>query len=167
MPFVSSLYSIGPKIRREGRRLVVRTSVPALLLSLGLYWKRVVFDPDARTIRISRRFLFGLIPTERTIRFDDVDAITYDYRDLNLTTALGFTGDSKERFEVGLKLFMRREQVSLFAFTGDGSFQNTSVWPDWMYWEEFALDVRGTQEEESKAFVDLLEKMLKKPIRPS
>jgi hypothetical protein len=167
MPFVSSLFSFGPKISRDGKKLVARTSVPVLLLTLGLAWKRVVVDPDARTVTITSRFLFGLIPTERRIPFDSVDVITYDYGDLNPTTALGFTGDAIDRFAVGLKLHGERVHTHLFSFTGDGSFQNESIWPDWMYWEEMAFDMRGTQEEESKVFVSLLEKMLKRSIRPS
>lgn len=166
MAFVSSLFSLGPKISREGRRLVARTSVPVLLLTLGLSYKRVVVDPAARAVTIERRFA-GVFRTERRIPFDAIDAIVYQYGDLNPTTALGFTGDAVDRFAVGLRLRGSPYPVHLFSFVGEGSFQNTTIWPDWFYWEELAFDMRGTQEEESKVFVTLLEQVMKKPIRGS
>jgi hypothetical protein len=54
--------------------------------------------------------------------------------------------------------------VHLFHFYGEGTFVNNSPFPDWCYWEEYLLDMSGTQESESRTFVDLLQKMLNVPV---
>ncbi|HWY88736.1 MAG TPA: hypothetical protein VNX28_18640, partial [Gemmataceae bacterium] len=58
-------------------------------------------------------------------------------------------------FSVGLRLYGGGER-HLFYFFGDGTFTNTGPWPDWIYWEDFAFDMSGTQERESKAFVEVV-----------
>ncbi len=57
--------------------------------------------------------------------------------------------------------------IHLFHFIGDGAFTNNSRFPDWMYRGERLLDVEGSQERESKAFVELLSKMVRVQVVPS
>ncbi len=75
----------------------------------------------------------------------------------------GGSGDSKDCFTVKLKL-RNEEVVHLFRFYGAGTYINNSPFPEWFFWEEYHLDLSGTQELESKVFVDLLQKMLKVPV---
>jgi hypothetical protein len=56
--------------------------------------------------------------------------------------------------------------VHLFSFFGDGTFTKDSPLPDWCYWDDFLFDVSGTQEQESRAFAEVLSKMVKAPIEP-
>ncbi len=55
---------------------------------------------------------------------------------------------------------------NMFNFSGEGTFANHGPWPDWIYWDEFAFDLSGSQESESRTFVDLLSKMLRVPVVP-
>jgi hypothetical protein len=155
----------GPRISREGGKLVATTGIMSTILTLGLHRKRVEIDAKSRTVRIGRRIFWFFPLAGKEIPFDRVERIVYRYRDANPFTSMGWTGDAIDRFDVGLRV--GRDEVPLFAFTGEGSFQNGSWCPDWYYWDEFAFDLRGGQEQESKAFVNLLEKMLGRPIGPS
>jgi hypothetical protein len=59
------------------------------------------------------------------------------------------------------------EEVRLFYFVGDGAFQNDSPLPDWWYWEDYALDRVGSQDRESRMFVQLLSQIIGVAILPS
>ena len=73
--------------------------------------------------------------------------------------ALAGGNDSFDWFTVGLRLADDSE-LQLFNFIGDGTFSNNGPFPDWLYWDEFAFDLSGSQEKESRVFVDLLCKMI-------
>ena len=73
--------------------------------------------------------------------------------------------DSVDLFSVGLRL-LSGEELHLFYFYGDGTFSNDGPWPDWLYWEDYVYDMSGTQERESRAYVDLLAKMIGVPVIP-
>jgi len=73
--------------------------------------------------------------------------------------------DTKEAFRVGLRLTDFRE-VHLFWFYGDGPFTNYGPFPDWLYWQEYLLDLRGTQETESRLFAEALSRMSGAPVEP-
>lgn len=66
---------------------------------------------------------------------------------------------------VGLRL-NTREEVHLFSFVGEGSFVNEGIFPDWLHWNEYLFDMKGTQERESRAFVELLCRMLGVSVQP-
>ncbi len=44
---------------------------------------------------------------------------------------------------------------------------NDGPWPDWLYWNDYLFDLSGTQERESKAFVELLSKMIGVSVVPA
>jgi len=76
---------------------------------------------------------------------------------------MGATGNSIDCYTISLTLFDRRE-LTLFSFYGDGAFQNQSGMPDWCYWSDITFDRVGTQQAESKYFVDLLSEFTDAPL---
>ena len=156
----SRLLTVVPRISRDGAKLVGRTSVKGFLLSLTLLYRTVVVDPDGQTISISAR-VFWLLREVHTIPFADVEKIIYRYEDMNPASALGLSGDTKDWFSVKLRVRGDRE-IHLFHFFGEGGFQHGSLdWlPSWMYWSERLFDMRGTQDDDSRAFVKQLERII-------
>ena len=157
-----SFLSIGPKITRKNGKLVARTSLAGFLASLTCLHRTVVIDPARRMISVRRR-LFWFFTSRKRIPFDRVEAIVYTYDDWNSDAGLGYSHDSKDSFTVKLKLW-NEHLVHLFNFYGEGAFVNNSPFPDWCFWDEYLLDLSGTQESESRTFVDLLQKMLDVPV---
>ena len=157
-----SLLSMGPKISREEGRLVARTSLMGFLSSLTLLHRTVIVDPMKQAISIRRR-LFWFFTSRKKIPFERVQSIVYTYDDWNSNTAFGGSDDSKDCFAVKLKLWSDR-LVHLFNFYGEGTFVNNSAFPDWFDWDEYRVDLSGTQESESRMFVDLLQKILNVPV---
>ena len=80
-------------------------------------------------------------------------------------SAFSFAHDSFDWFTVGLRL-KGDSEFRLFNFIGDGTFGNTGPFPDWLYWDEFAFDFSGSQDKESRVFVDLLSKMIGVKVVP-
>jgi hypothetical protein len=124
----------------------------------------VTFDPKGQEVTIRRRY-FWAFPRCRRLRFRAVEAVTYGYLDWSPGAWLSWSHDSVDLFAVGLRL-RGDEEVHLFYFFGDGTFSNDGPWPDWLYWEDYLFDMSGTQERESKAFVDLLSKMFGVSVVP-
>jgi hypothetical protein len=158
------LLAICPRIRKEESRIVATTAWRARLLLLGLLYRKVVIDPVKRRLCISSRSLW-LIRRERRIPFSKIEAVTYGYEDWSPDQILAFAHDSFDCFSVGLRL-MDQSQIHLFHFLGEGTFGNDGPLPDWMYWEEFAWDVSGSQEKESRGFVELLSRMIGVSVVP-
>ena len=72
---------------------------------------------------------------------------------------LSFGRDSFDWFTVGLRL-KDDSELRLWNFIGDGTFSNNGPFPDWCYGDEFAFDFSGSQEKESRVYVNLLCKMI-------
>jgi hypothetical protein len=162
MTFFSSLYSIGPRVQEKDGRLVARTGWRFLLPTLGLIWREVVVDPKQEEVRVRRRY--GWFFTRRLrIPFAAITSIAYDYADLSPGRGWFWTHDSYDQFTVRLRLRNGKE-LHLFHFFGDGTFTNDGPLPDWCYLGSYLLDVSGTQESESRLFVELLSKMIGVPI---
>ena len=89
---------------------------------------------------------------------------TYDYSDL-AASSLSTAHNSSDLYNVGLRLHGRKE-VHLFYFYGDGEFSNDGPLPDWFYWSDYVFDVAGTQQRESRWFVELLSKMIGVSVEP-
>jgi hypothetical protein len=158
-----SLLSVTPRIRKEDGKLVARTSLVGLLITLTLLHRTVTVDPEKRLLTVRRR-LFWFFTRTRSVPFGHIESLTYSYEDWNPSTGMGFAGDTTDCFTVRLNL-KDGEQVHLFHFFGEGTFTNNSVLPDWMYWPDYAFDAAGTQTEKSKAYVELLESILSVPLR--
>jgi hypothetical protein len=165
MAFELRLLSLCPRIRKRGGQLVAATAWSLRLLALGLFWREVVADPKHETVSVRRHFLW-FFRRGRRIPFRSVGAVTYGYHDESPFASWSWTHDSVDLFSVGLRLQSGRD-VHLFHFFGDGTFTNDSPLPDWFYWEEYATDLSGTQERESRAFVDVLAAMIGVPVEPA
>jgi hypothetical protein len=164
MSVASGLLSIGPRIRKDGGSLIATTGWRFALLTLGAIWRRVEVDAVARAVCIHSRSLW-LFGRTRTIRFRDIQAVTYGYADWSPDSIFAFAHDAIDVFSTGLRLYDDRE-VGLFTFFGDGSFTNDGPFPDWCYWTDYAFDMTGCQSKESRLFVDLLSKMLGVTVEP-
>lgn len=158
------LLSICPRIGKRGCRIVAKTAWRLRILLLGLVLREVVIDPQAEEIILDSRYLW-VVRRRHVFPFADIEAITYGYQDDTFGSSWS-AHDSTDWFNVGLRLKDRKE-IHLFHFIGDGTFTNNSVFPDWMYWGERLFDFEGSQERESKAFVDLLSTMVRVPVVPS
>ncbi|GIW92275.1 MAG: hypothetical protein KatS3mg110_0316 [Pirellulaceae bacterium] len=158
------LLSICPRIRKKSGRLVASTAWILRLLLLGTTYRKVVVDPNTRTISIYSRYLW-LVRRRRVISFGEIQAVTYGYEDLAIASLFSYAHDSIDCFSVGLRLKDGME-IGLFNFVGEGTFSNNGPFPDWLYWPEFALDMSGSQENESRVFVDLLSKMIGVSVVP-
>ena len=60
---------------------------------------------------------------------------------------------------------MMIRRCALFNFIGEGTFANNGL-SDWLYWEQFTFDIGGSQERESRVFVDVLSKMIGASVVP-
>jgi hypothetical protein len=161
----SRLLSICPHVSKERGRLVARTSRRLLIPTLGLVYRQVTVDPEKEEISVYGRY-FWLLPRRRRIRFRAIEAVTYGYQDWAADASWTWAHDSVDLFSVGLRLH-GGDEVHLFYFYGDGTFTNDGPWPDWLYWDKYLLDMSGAQERESKAFVELLSKMIGVSVMPA
>jgi len=159
-----SCLSITPRITKRDGKLVASTSLFGLLASLTLLHRTIVVDPEEKILTIRRRILW-FFKTRRRVRFSDVAVISYEYEDWNPISGMGFAGDSVDCFSVKLGLH-DGSNLHLFRFFGEGTFANRDgLFPDWAYWDEYLFDVSGSQEEESRAYVNLLQRLLNVPLR--
>jgi len=162
----SRLLSVCPCVRKDVGRLTAWTSWRGWLLSLTLLHRRVVVDSARREIIIDRR-VFWIIRRRRVIPFGEVEAIIYSYEDWGGGTSSGFTGEAIDLFAVKLRLHSR-ETVHLFYFFGEGGFVHGGSldwFPEWWYWPRRLLDASGSQENDSRAFVDRLQNLLDVEVR--
>ncbi|MGE0378212.1 MAG: hypothetical protein AB7I48_04300 [Planctomycetaceae bacterium] len=159
------LLAVCPRIRKDSGRIVATTAWRVRVLLLGMVYRQVVIDPTARAVTMFSRFLWFIRRT-RSMNFSRVRAVTYGYEDLSSDQILAYAWDSFDWFTVGLRLADDSE-LHLFSFIGEGTFGNDGPFPDWMYWEDFRFDISGSQERESRAFVDVLSLLLDVPVIPS
>jgi hypothetical protein len=164
MAFPLRLLSFGPRIRKRDGRLTVSTGWCTRLATLGMWYRRLVVDPQVKVITVHRRY-FWLFARTRDIPFQAVKAVTYGYGDLSPASTISWAHDSLDVFSVGLRLRDETE-LHLFNFSGAGTFSNEGPWPDWMYWQEYLFDLSGTQETDSRAFVNLFSKMIGVKVQP-
>ena len=157
--------AISPRVWREGPALHARTRTFYRLLTAFGYDRHLIVDPTSRrvTLTIRRYWAFG---SRETLCFDDVTALEYRYA--SLPTAFGVTlrglqwTDSVNWYVVSLALRTSREPIVLFRFAGEGA--EWTGWSGGLLGDEL-LDVQGTQEIESREFVDRLRRLLNVPMR--
>jgi hypothetical protein len=146
-----------PRVSKEGNVLIARSGWRSQLFCLGFAGRKVTVDPQQKIVRIHyRRFWFA--STSRRIQFDWVSEVLYGYNEV--APEWGAYTES-DLFTVGLKL-KTGEGVTLFRFYGAGDFVNNTIWPDWMYWDDFLTSpyLKGDQESESLLYADLLSRMI-------
>jgi hypothetical protein len=165
MPFTSRLFSVGPRVRKHHGKVVATTSLRLRLLTLGALYREVVIDPKAQAVRLRRRYLWFFRRAWR-IPFGSVRAVTYGYQGTGGAHSWWWGAtDTSDAFRVGLRL-ANFEEVHLFWFYGDGPFTNYGPWPDWLYWQEYLFDLRGTQDTESRLYAETLSRMIGAPVEP-
>ena len=160
LPFLS----VCPRVRKSHGKLIAESAWWTRITTLGCYYRKVVVDPKKEELSIHRRYFFAM-RKRRRIRFGAVQAITYDYQDWSGGSYWSWAHKTSDVFRVGLRLH-GGDDLTLFWFSGEGAFQNNGPWPDWMYWDDYLFDTSGTQERESKAYVELLSKMIGVPVEP-
>ncbi|MBT5017151.1 MAG: hypothetical protein HON04_00220 [Planctomicrobium sp.] len=157
------ILSACPIVRKQPPGIVVSTAWWWRILFFGLSLRKVTFHLKKEEIRIVSRYLW-FFRFRKRYRFGKVKAITYGYSNWNSGSTWSTAHDSLDQFSVGLQL-NNDDEVRLFNFVGEGTFVNNSnLLPDWLFWDEYAFDLSGTQEGESKAFAELLSKLLNIPI---
>ena len=152
------LFSICPRLSKFKGKLIATTAWRLRILTLGLLFRKVIVDPKRRELTLYRRY-FWVFPRRRRIRFERIEAVAYGYQDWAVGASLSWAHDSLDLFSVGLRLH-GGDELRLFYFYGDGTFSNHGPWPDWLYWDDYLFDMSGTQEKESRAFAELLSKMI-------
>ena len=162
------LLSLSPRVLRTGNRLLASTPWRARILLLGTYLRTVAVDRDRKVVTITSRVAWFHFQV-RTIRFDQIAAITYGYDDLADSGTEGLLDSSHNRwdhFVVGLWLADGSE-LTLFNICGDGEFRNESGLPDWAFWHLRFFNLSGSQEDDSRRLVDALCELIGvKVVRP-
>jgi len=156
------LLSLCPRLTKRKDRLVASTPWRLRVLTLGLFLRWVIIDPKQGVIILRRRY-FWFFGRGWRIPFDAVAAVTYAYQDWGDSGGWSWAHDTFDIFRVGLRLQSGKER-HLFTFLGDGTFRNDGPLPDWFYWAEYAFDTSGTQEKESRAYVERLSKLIGAPV---
>jgi hypothetical protein len=159
------LFSICPRVRKAGGKLVATTAWRLRVLTLGWLFRKVTIDPKKEEVTIYRRY-FWFFSRRRRLPFGKIEAVTYGYHDWSMDASFAWAHDSVDLFSVGLRL-QGGDERHLFYFYGDGTFRNDGPLPDWLYWSDYVFDMTGTQEKESRAFVELLSKMIGVSVVPA
>ena len=159
------LLSICPRVSKESGCVVATTAWRVRLASLGTLYRRVVVNPVSRSITITSRYAW-LVNRQHEYRFSQIAGVTYGYGNLSMESYLSWGHDSIDSFSTGLRFKNSDKEVHLFTFIGEGTFSNDGPLPDWMYWQDFTFDLSGSQEQESKVFVNILSKMIGVKVVP-
>lgn len=158
------LIPLSPRIRKIDDKLVAKTGWFSFLLSLGLWTRTLILNPDSKTLTIKSRFLW-FFSSRRRLPFRDVSAVTYKYEDESFDQWFSFSHISQDSYSVGLRL-VNFEEVPLFSFYGGGSFVNNSIIPDWFYWPQLFAELPFSQEQPSRMFVEVLSRLLDVEVIP-
>jgi len=158
---LSRLVNTRPRVSKNGNLLVATSDWKSQLWCLGFAGRHLIVDPQRKTVRIGYR-KFWFFRSSRRLEFDWIQDILYGYADVSP----GFYAyQSDDLYTVAVQL-KNGERVTLFRFFGEGDFINNSIWPDWMFWDDFLLAeyTRGDQERESLLFADLVSRLIGVPI---
>lgn len=148
----SRIFTFRPKIYRKDGQLIARSDWRSQFFSLGFAGRQVVVDRTRELIRIRKRTLW-IARSTRFIPFKAVEAVTYDYHDVDPSGGWAWSHQQDDLFLVGLRL-QGGERLLLFRFYGSGDFVNDGPFPDWFYWEDIltAKVTMQNTEGESRAF---------------
>lgn len=154
---LARLFNVRPRIRKVGETLVADTAPHIAVLTLGLCLRKVVVDPHQQAVRIHARYAW-LIPVVRYVPFHAITGIVYDYKDWSFPWG---TYQSRDLFSVIIQT-QQRDSIVLCRFFGAGEWNNNTIFPDWLYWDEqLAAGLsQGDQESESRAYAELVSKLV-------
>ncbi len=156
--FAFSFLSTGPRVTREDNRLHAQTSLFVRILSLFSWNKEVLACPREGKVMVNRTALW-VFHKRTEIPLTQIREINYKYANL-LPFSSVTAADAVDCYTILLELQDRRE-IKLFSWIGAGEFENNSLWPDWCYWDEYLVDMQGTQTSESMMFYELIRGMWK------
>lgn len=162
LPFLSSQ----PKVRITSELIEVGPSVTQMIRNLGIGDARLLVDSKARRLVVVRRS-FWFFRSRRILAFDRIEHITHECETLG--EGLGYvTGESggHETFAIGVRL-KSGEKVPLIELSGDApEIQQTFTLPGERIRARVdeALDLAGTQQEDSLELVDLLQARIGVPL---
>jgi hypothetical protein len=163
----SRFLAICPKVTYASDKMIARTSIVACILSLGLIYRYLVVDARRKEIAIYRR-IFWFHRTNSLIPFEDIQEIHYGYEDWGPFSSMGLTGGSKDCFSVKLHL-LDQSTVHLFYFMGEGDLNvelfNPLASLRW-FLAKVLLGYSGSQDEESRRFIEQLQKLVGVRVSP-
>jgi len=137
MVLTLSFLPITPRISKRDGKLHIHNSALDCLFTLGLIYRHVIVDPKMKVGVVQRR-LFWFFTRRMIIPFGRIKAISYSYSGTSAGSAWWFTEDTDDRFTVRLRL---HNDSYVYLFQGD-------------------------QEQESKALVDYLQRMIGAEVTP-
>lgn len=164
MAFELSILSTGPKIVSDGRGLRARCSVWQGLSCGFLFWRSLKIDRQRRTLTIFH-LDFWLIPQKWVVSYHDIRDINYKYRDYGFLRSLNYARNSLDCYTVSIELQNYRV-IDLFWWYGEGEFLNESILPDWVFWQQYAFDTKGSQKRESLQFYEMLREEIFRERQP-
>lgn len=157
----SRFLAITPKCWMKNGKFYSRSHLGLAVCGLGLYWKRVVVDPEAQVVQVSRR-LGWFFTKRREISFREVLRIDYVCESIPTSFDLFFGVTNEfDRFRVGLEL-KDRWVYRLWTFYGEGSVQ--TGWAGTLLGGDEFVDLAGDQEDASERFTRVLSVMMEKPL---
>jgi len=167
MPIYVPFLSSSPHIRVTSDLIEVRPSATLRMRNLGAGDATILVDSKSKRVVVRRRS-FWFFNHRRVLPFHLIKNVTYQHAGQG--EAIGYvTGESavSERFEIGLSL-QSGEQVPLIELDGDApQIHEVSTLGHRAYeMLEEAMDLAGTQQEDSLRLVELLQTRIGVPLGP-
>lgn len=166
MPIYLPFLSTAPKIRVTSDLIEVGPSASQLIGNLGAGYARLLVDSKSKRLVVVRRsFWFHRI--RRIVPFNQIEHITYEHEGHG--DSMGYvSGESAhhETFAVGVRL-KSGEKVPLIELAGDAPQILEEIRLPGMRISSRvteALDLAGTQQEDSLHLVDLLQARIGVPL---
>ncbi len=165
MPIYVPFLSSSPHIRVTSDLIEVRPSATLRMRNLGAGDATILVDSKAKRVVVRRRS-FWFLNHRRVLPFHLIKHVTYEHAGQG--EAIGYvTGESAvaERFEIGLRL-QSGELVPLIELDGDApQIHEVSTLGHRAYeMLEEAMDLAGTQQEDSLRLVELLQARIGVPL---
>lgn len=156
--------TLRPSIRVEDGVLVIKTGMLVGLFTLFLRSISTEIRPVERRI-VQRRRLGYFFTTQTVLEFDDIRYLDYGFGSFGTEWGWSFEGwgrqDQVETFYIDI-VSRDDERLRVCAFRGEGAVM--TGWGGVLLSEDSLLDVSGTQEGESRQFVNYLAKVLDVPV---
>lgn len=165
MPIYLPFLSTAPKIRVTSDLIEVGPSVSQLIGNLGAGDAKLLVDSKSKRLVVVRRS-FWFFRSRRILPFSLIEHVTYECEGHG--ESLGYvTGESAhhETFAVGVRL-KSGEKVPLIELSGDAPMIHEVLLPT-EYLDakvEEALDLAGTQQEDSLRLIELLQARIGVPL---
>ena len=156
----SCYFTLRPSIRETKSSIIIKTGFLTKLYTLFFYTQKIEIIPSIRKIKISKTFAW-VFPVYNQLDFDDVWYIEYAFKSSG--TDWGYTSsgyknlDEMEKFSI-LLVTKNEKKHFVCSFSGEGAV--STGWSGILIGHDDIIDYEGTQENESKQFVEYLCKIL-------